>query len=214
MQPPPQEEFVDYYELLQISPNAEPETIQRVYRMLAARYHPDNPETGDTVQFVRLNEAHRVLSNLELRAGYDFTYRMRHSEPLSVFEMKEFMAGIDGEANRRMGILCLLYHKRRTNPDSGGISILQFETMMALPREHLLFTVWYLKEKKLIRQEENSDFVIGSDGVDYVESHLSSHQVLYKLLKAAETGSSRSSPPQHWSHPGSDAESRDVESTR
>ena len=32
--------FVDYYELMQISPNAEIETIQRVYRMLAARYHP------------------------------------------------------------------------------------------------------------------------------------------------------------------------------
>ncbi len=35
------EDFIDYYELLQISPNAEPQTIQRVYRMLAARYHPD-----------------------------------------------------------------------------------------------------------------------------------------------------------------------------
>ena len=34
-------EFIDYYELLQISSNAEPETIQRVYHMLAARYHPD-----------------------------------------------------------------------------------------------------------------------------------------------------------------------------
>ena len=40
--PPP-----DYYEFLQISPNAEPETIHRVYRFLAGRYHPDNPDTGD-----------------------------------------------------------------------------------------------------------------------------------------------------------------------
>ena len=30
----------DYYELLQISQNAEPETIHRVYRLLAQRYHP------------------------------------------------------------------------------------------------------------------------------------------------------------------------------
>jgi len=35
--------FVDYYELMQISQNAELPTIQRVYRMQAARYHPDNP---------------------------------------------------------------------------------------------------------------------------------------------------------------------------
>ena len=32
--------FVDHYEVLQISPNADAETVQRVYRMLAQRYHP------------------------------------------------------------------------------------------------------------------------------------------------------------------------------
>ena len=40
-------ETPNYYEFLQISPNAEPDTIHRVYRFLAARFHPDNPETGD-----------------------------------------------------------------------------------------------------------------------------------------------------------------------
>ena len=49
--------FVDYYELLQISPNAEPETVQRVYKMLAQRYHPDNPENGDLTRFLLLNQA-------------------------------------------------------------------------------------------------------------------------------------------------------------
>ena len=39
----------EYYELLQISPNAEAETVHRVYRLLAARYHPDNPHTGNWV---------------------------------------------------------------------------------------------------------------------------------------------------------------------
>ena len=34
---------VDYYEVLQVSQNAEPETIHRVYRIMAARFHPDNP---------------------------------------------------------------------------------------------------------------------------------------------------------------------------
>src|SRR5258706_18025 len=37
----------DYYEVLQISPNAEPETVDREFRILPARYHPANPETGD-----------------------------------------------------------------------------------------------------------------------------------------------------------------------
>jgi len=65
--------FVDYYELMQISPNAEIETIQRVYRMLAARYHPDNPETADADRFMLLNEAYGVLSDPDARPSGFFT---------------------------------------------------------------------------------------------------------------------------------------------
>ncbi|HYY05797.1 MAG TPA: J domain-containing protein, partial [Candidatus Limnocylindria bacterium] len=32
--------FVDYYELLQVSPNADDETIHRVFRLLAKKHHP------------------------------------------------------------------------------------------------------------------------------------------------------------------------------
>ena len=42
----------DYYEFLQISPNAEPATIHRVYRFLAGRLHPDIPGTGDAEKFL------------------------------------------------------------------------------------------------------------------------------------------------------------------
>lgn len=184
----PDEGFIDFYELMQISPNAEPETVQRVYRMLASRYHPDNPQTGDAQRFIRLNHAYRILSDRESRSAYDLQYQTRNSQPLSVFELKEFTAGIDGEANRRMGILCLLYNRRRSNPDYPGMSILDLESLMSFPREHLMFTLWYLRESDLVRQDENSNFVITAPGADYVEAKLPTHEVLYRLLKAAETG--------------------------
>ena len=60
---PSNPDFIDYYELLQISPNAELETIQRVYKMLATRYHPDNPETADQDRFVPLTHAYETLSD-------------------------------------------------------------------------------------------------------------------------------------------------------
>ena len=44
-------EFLDYYEFLQISPNAQPVTITRVYRFLASRLHPDNPANSATRKF-------------------------------------------------------------------------------------------------------------------------------------------------------------------
>jgi curved DNA-binding protein CbpA len=183
--------FVDYYELLQISPNAEPETIHRVFKMLAQRHHPDNPETGDTERFMLLNQAFDTLSNAQLRSSYDTLYQEHRAKPIDLFETKDFTIGVDGEANRRMGILCLLYTRRRSDPDDPGISLLEFESIMSFPREHLLFTMWYLKERNLLQMDEASDYVITGDGVDYVEANLPSNKILYKLLKAAESGSTR-----------------------
>jgi len=181
--------FVDYYELMQISPNAEPETIKRVYRLLAARYHPDNPETADYDHFVLLNDAQQVLLDPAARAAYDLTYAAKREEPLNIFNLKEFAVGIEGESNRRMGILCLLYTRRRSNDERPGMSLLEFEALMSFPREHLMFTVWYLQSRGLIQRGEASDYAISVDGVDYVEQHLPNNTVLYHLLKAAETGS-------------------------
>ena len=55
--------MADYYETLQISANAEPETIHRVFRLLAQRFHPDNKESGNGARFRELTEAYQVLSD-------------------------------------------------------------------------------------------------------------------------------------------------------
>ncbi len=184
--------FIDYYELLQISPNAEMETVQRVYRMLAARYHPDNVNTGDMERFLKLTEAYRVLSDPQARAEYDADCRARHLEPIEVFNLQDFATGIDGESNRRMGLLCLLYNQRRTNAQQPGLSLLEFEKLMSSPREHLVFTIWYLKDKGFLRPTEDSSYAITSTGVDYVEAGLPKNRILYKLIKETEDGAVRS----------------------
>ena len=50
--------FVDYYELLQVSSNADIDTIERVFRHLAKKLHPDNKETADSEKFQQVVEAH------------------------------------------------------------------------------------------------------------------------------------------------------------
>jgi|SRR5271165_853346 len=77
---------LDCYEALQLSPNAEAETISRVYRLLASRYHPDNSETGNSEKFLQLSDAYQILSDPEKRARYDLRQRSarRCLEPRSV----------------------------------------------------------------------------------------------------------------------------------
>ncbi|HVP47259.1 MAG TPA: J domain-containing protein [Bryobacteraceae bacterium] len=190
------EVFVDYYELMQISPNAEPETIHRVFRIMAARYHPDNAETGDNEKFLLLTKGYAVLSDPARRAAYDDVHRARHAQPLPVFGLKEFAEGLEGEVNRRLGILSLLYNRRRTNPDNPGISVLEFESVMAFPREHLEFAIWFLREKQYIRPGNTSDYMISATGVEYLESEVPSNGVLSKLLDAPRPHAARQPSPE------------------
>jgi curved DNA-binding protein CbpA len=180
--------FVDYYEMLRVSPGAEIESIQRVHRALAARYHPDNLETGDLERFLLVNEAFKVLSDPEKRKEFDAKYKTKKENPMPVFLTKEFTEGVDGEVNRRMGLLCLLYTQRRINPVLPALSVLEIEQMMFIPREHLLFTIWYLKQKRQIVQDDRSSLMITAEGIDFMEANLPEHKTMYKMLEAADLG--------------------------
>jgi curved DNA-binding protein CbpA len=166
------DESVDYYEMLQISANAEPDTIHRVYRLLAQRFHPDNAETGNDAQFRALTEAYHVLSDPERRAQYDVAYERRRQQ-----RWKLIAAGAEGENDFeieqqvRLNVLAVLYTRRRTEPDAPGISPLDLERLLGRAREHLEFTIWYLNQKKWITRTDNSSLVITADGADYLESH-------------------------------------------
>jgi curved DNA-binding protein len=179
---------VNYYDLFQINPRAEIETIERVYRLLAARYHPDNPRTGDPERFRLISEAYQVLRDPEKRKEYDLRFETNQAGPLAIFLEKEFTDGIDAEAKIRVGVLCLLYSKRRANPDFAALSLLDMENIMAFPRERLLFALWYLRAKRYVVQDDRSSFIISAEGVDFLESQLPTNQMLYKIYRASETG--------------------------
>jgi curved DNA-binding protein CbpA len=184
----PLRETVNYYDLLQISPQAEPETIARVYRLLAARYHPDNLETGDAERFRLIHEACEVLQDPARRKEYDRQFQANTTKPLAIFLGKEFTDGIDAEAKIRIGVLCLLYSKRRANPDFAALSLLDMENIMAFPRERLLFALWYLRAKRFVLQDDRSSFIISAEGVDYLESQLPTNQILHKIFQESEVG--------------------------
>lgn len=61
-----------HYETLQVNRGASPSVIRAAYRILAQQHHPDVNHSADAEQLMkRINEAWSVLSDPELRAGYD-----------------------------------------------------------------------------------------------------------------------------------------------
>ena len=65
-----------WYEILEVSENASPEVIEKAYKVLVKKYHPDL-QTGDSKaeaekKMKQINEAYDILSNSEKRKEYDF----------------------------------------------------------------------------------------------------------------------------------------------
>jgi curved DNA-binding protein CbpA len=158
--------FNDYYEVLQLSPNADTDTISRVYRILVKRYHPDNRETGNERKFNDVVQAYRVLSDPEKRAAYDVKYDENRSSILKIFEEASASDSFDGDRRIFSGVLSLLYIARRRDPERGAMGVIQLERLLGCPAEHLEFHMWYLLEKNWIARQNNGQFAITVSGID------------------------------------------------
>ena len=168
----PDESRPDYYDLLQISPSAEPETVHRVYRLLAQRFHPDNQESGNERRFRELTEAYHVISDPEKRAEYDVAYtRQQQQRWKLVATAADEDNDFNAEQQLRLTALEVLYTRRRTESQSPTMTPLDLEKLIGRPREHLEFTIWYLLQRKFVTRSDNSALTITADGVDYLEQH-------------------------------------------
>ena len=158
--------FVDYYEILQLSPNADQDTIERVYRLLAKKYHPDSVNGGDLEKFVGITEAFKVLSNPVKRADYDATYdRDRTERMVFLYGQSDFDENHD-DRKIRQGVLSLLLSARRRDSMNPGVGVFELEKYLRTPEKHLEFHVWYLKEKGWIERTDNGQWAITAAGVD------------------------------------------------
>jgi curved DNA-binding protein CbpA len=156
----------DYYENLQISPNADMEMIERVFRILAKRYHPDNTETGDAEKFNVLYRAYKVLSDPEKRAAFDAKYEQLRADRWKIVEEASQSDSFEHDERIRQGILSLLYVARRQDAQNPGMGIMEFEKVLGCPQHHMEFHTWYLKEKGWILRTDGGGYAITADGVD------------------------------------------------
>lgn len=184
------EAIPDYYELLQISPNADPDMIHRVYRLLAQRYHPDNGTSGDEKQFRAITDAYKVLSEPEKRAAYDVNLHAYRQIRWKIFDQRQASIGKVAEKSKRKGILDLLYTKRATEPEKPTMNLHELEDLLGCPREHLEFSLWYLKENGLVTRMDNGRFAVSAKGVDWAEQEEAAERLRAdRLLEASPNAS-------------------------
>ena len=158
--------FSDYYEILQVSRNADAETIDKVYRILAKRYHPDNGLSGDLQSFNALLEAHEVLSDPAKRADYDRRYDTIRAGELRRAVETSHLEDVEEDRRVRLGIIAMLYTARRHNSNNPGVGAIQLEEMLGCSRTLMNFHIWYLKEKKWIQLTDTGLLAITAVGVD------------------------------------------------
>ena len=46
--------FINWYEILGVPPDANDETLKRVFHLVASRFHPDNQDSGDLDRFLNI----------------------------------------------------------------------------------------------------------------------------------------------------------------
>ena len=158
----------DHYEVLQVSPRADQETIERVFRLLAKRYHPDNLESGHAEQFTTLVDSYRILSDPVQRARYDASYQGARESRWRLFDQESASNELVADSRIRLAILSILYIARRNNAHEPGVGIVEIERLLGCPESVVTFHMWYLRENGWIQRLESGLFAITASGVDRV----------------------------------------------
>jgi len=166
-------EAPDHYETLQINRNATALVVTKVYRLLAALYHPDNKDTGDAEVFRQLAEAHAVLADPVRRTAYD-----RERFGVSLDAAGRSGATVDGgvtevlyrdEWELRQLVLLALYTTRRSRPNNPAVPLMVLLELFGCSIDEVQFTLWYLRGKKFVETLDDG-VAITVNGVDHVET--------------------------------------------
>jgi len=162
-------EFVDFYDLLQLSSNADSETIERIFRHLAKKLHPDHSEQTNNDQFIKIVEAYEVLSDPETRAGYDARYQDYWNRKWKLASVASDMSELGDDMVARERILSLLYVQRRRSMKSPGLGEVEISRLLNTPLEMVDFHLWYIRTKGWVERLDTGHLAITALGVDQAE---------------------------------------------
>lgn len=111
----------NYYEILEVNKKASKEVIEKAYKVLVKKYHPDvheNQKTGEAEKKMKdINEAYEVLSNDFLRAQYNLELQKEETNSKKNIKEKATQKEVE-EFNQNM-------KKHKVGSFSGAIELLK-----------------------------------------------------------------------------------------
>lgn len=211
-------EFVDYYDFLMVSPQADKAMLEWAVRLMLTRYGPKTPETADEAKYETTKAAYRVLIDPLKREEYDKLWLMRNGQPGPAepvkrerrattsrpgqppfdkicVELEATEEDVRLQVRMRQAVLSALYDVLITNPRNIELGRAEVAKTIHCRIDDLEFPIWFLRECGLIKTSNAGDYSITADGVKWVESggvpHLapkSSPKVVEELPTARRAG--------------------------
>jgi hypothetical protein len=161
--PSAMEPDADYFDVLRAGAAGQFEKVEKLYRTLAFKYHPDNMDTGNAEVFLRMKEMFRILS-----------LPKPQQEESSISRPYAGFKGVEAykeQRGRRLAVLGLLYHKRAEDYRNAAISADDLENLTGIGKDQMGFVLWYLLEKGAVTLGGySSDYTISAAGVDLMEA--------------------------------------------
>jgi len=152
----------DYHQLIRAGVEGDSEQVDRLYRALAFRYHPDNRETGNSEVFLRIRDVYRIVS-----ISQTLKPEAQIAKPSQDFSWREGLRGMKDDCVSVLGVLC---RRRMDDYRNAAVSQNELESLTRMTADQLGFILWYLGEKGAVTMSAgSSDYAISATGVEMLE---------------------------------------------
>lgn len=185
-------EFVDYYDFLMVSPQADRAMVEWAVRLMLTRYGPKNPDTADAAKYETTKAAYRALVDPAKRAEYDaLRNKQRGSSKPSragkqerrssarsgqlpidkiVVELDATVDDVRLQIKLRQAVVSALYNVMITNPRVPEMGRAEIAKAVNCRIDDLEFPVWFLRASGFIKTSNAGDYSITAEGARWVES--------------------------------------------
>ncbi len=186
-------EFIDYYELLMVSPRADRGMIEWAVRLMLSRYGQKGGKTADPEKCEQVKEAYKTLVKPEEREAYDKLHETHCGSPAvsgsrpqlaprpgretpaidpSTIRLEPLATPWDVEVNKIMRQACLstLYDVLVTRPRNPEADRVEIARAIGVSSDDLEVTLWFLRESGFMRTTHQGAYSITAKGVEWAEA--------------------------------------------